>query len=71
MISSNPRRARPIHWRRIARVIAAVPLVGVLSLTHAQFDDILVAAKKYQKRAYESGEPQKAMAAFLAARRSK
>ena len=38
MISSNPRRARPIHWRRIARVIAAVPLVGMLSLADAQFD---------------------------------
>jgi len=38
-------------------------------ITQAEFDDILVAAKKYQKRAYESGEPQKQMAAFLAARR--
>jgi enoyl-CoA hydratase/carnithine racemase len=37
-------------------------------LTQAEFDDILVAAKKYQKRAYESGEPQKQMAAFLAQR---
>ena len=40
-------------------------------LTQAEFDDILVAAKKYQKRAYQSGEPQKQMAAFLAARRSR
>ncbi len=40
-------------------------------LTQADFDDILVAAKKYQKRAYESGEPQKQMAAFLAARKAK
>lgn len=40
-------------------------------LTQAQFDDILVAAKKYQKRAYESGEPQKQMAAFLAQRRTR
>jgi enoyl-CoA hydratase/carnithine racemase len=40
-------------------------------LTQAEFDDILVAAKKYQKRAYESGEPQKKMAEFLAARKSK
>ncbi|MBS0338674.1 MAG: enoyl-CoA hydratase/isomerase family protein [Proteobacteria bacterium] len=38
-------------------------------LTQADFDDILVAAKKYQKRAYESGEPQQQMAAFLAARK--
>ncbi len=38
-------------------------------ITQAQFDDILLAAKKYQKRAYESGEPQRQMAAFLAARK--
>ena len=38
-------------------------------LTQADFDDILVAAKKYQKRAYESGEPQTQMAAFVAARK--
>jgi enoyl-CoA hydratase/carnithine racemase len=38
-------------------------------LTQAQFDDILVAAKKYQKRAYESGEPQQQMAAFLSQRK--
>ena len=30
-------------------------------LTQPQFDDILVAAKKYQRRAYESGEPQRLM----------
>ena len=40
-------------------------------VTQAEFDDILVAAKKYQKRAYESGEPQRQMAAFLAARGKK
>lgn len=40
-------------------------------LTQAEFDDILVAAKKYQKLAYESGEPQKKMAEFLAARKPK
>ena len=40
-------------------------------LTQAEFDDILVAAKKYQKRAYESGEPQAKMAEFLAARKPK
>lgn len=40
-------------------------------LTQAEFDDILVAARKYQKRAYESGEPQRLMREFLAARRPK
>jgi len=30
-------------------------------MTQPQFDDILVAAKKYQRRAYESGEPQHLM----------
>lgn len=40
-------------------------------LTQAEFDDILVAARKYQKLAYESGEPQKKMAEFLAARKPK
>jgi enoyl-CoA hydratase len=30
-------------------------------LTQPQFEDILVAAKKYQRRAYESGEPQRLM----------
>jgi enoyl-CoA hydratase/carnithine racemase len=38
-------------------------------LTQAQFDDILAAAKRYQKRAYESGEPQRRMREFLEARR--
>lgn len=28
-------------------------------LTQARFDDILVAARRYQRRAYESGEPQR------------
>ncbi len=40
-------------------------------LTQAQFDDILQAAKKYQKRAYESGEPQQLMRAFLAERNAR
>ena len=40
-------------------------------LTQAEFDDILAAAKKFQKRAYESGEPQKLMREFLAARNAK
>jgi len=30
-------------------------------LTQARFDDILVAARHYQRRAYESGEPQRLM----------
>ena len=34
-------------------------------LTQPQFDDILVAAKKYQRRAYESGEPQRLMREIL------
>lgn len=38
-------------------------------LTQAQFDDILAAAKRYQRRAYESGEPQTLMPALLASMR--
>ena len=38
-------------------------------LTQAQFDDILVAAKNYQRRAYESGEPQQMMRAFVESKR--
>jgi enoyl-CoA hydratase/carnithine racemase len=34
-------------------------------LTQPQFDDILVAATKYQRRAYESGEPQRLMREML------
>ena len=34
-------------------------------LTQPQFDDILVAGKKYQRRAYESGEPQRLMREML------
>ena len=45
------------------------PKERMREITQAQFDDILLAAKKYQKRAYESGEPQRQMAAFLAARK--
>jgi enoyl-CoA hydratase/carnithine racemase len=62
----------------VARQLAGQPPTAVRltkerlrELTQAQFDDILVAAKKYQKRAYESGEPQQQMAAFLAARRTR
>lgn len=34
-------------------------------LTQTQFDDILVAAKRYQRLAYESGEPQRTMPRLL------
>jgi len=34
-------------------------------LTQAAFDDTLVAARRYQRRAYESGEPQRLMPALL------
>jgi len=34
-------------------------------LTQSQFDDILVAAKRYQRLAYESGEPQQTMPRLL------
>jgi enoyl-CoA hydratase/carnithine racemase len=34
-------------------------------LTQPRFDDILVAARKYQRRAYESGEPQRLMREML------
>ncbi len=35
-------------------------------LTQAAFDDILVAAREYQRRAFESGEPQRLMPELLA-----
>jgi len=40
-------------------------------LTQPQFDDILVAAKKYQRRAYESGEPQRVMRELLESMRKR
>jgi len=46
--------SRPPHAVRITKE-------RMRELTQAQFDDILVAAKKYQRRAYESGEPQRLM----------
>jgi enoyl-CoA hydratase/carnithine racemase len=52
----------------VARLLASRPAHAIRltkerlrELTQAQFDDILVAAKAYQKRAYESGEPQRFM----------
>lgn len=53
--------ARPPHAIRLTKE-------RLRELTQAQFDDILVAAKTYQKRAYESGEPQKLMREFLSER---
>lgn len=70
-----PRAEVLVKALEVARLLAAQPPNALRltkerlrELTQAQFDDILVAAKKYQKRAYESGEPQKQMAAFLAAK---
>ncbi|MSQ54109.1 MAG: enoyl-CoA hydratase/isomerase family protein [Betaproteobacteria bacterium] len=52
----------------IARTLATRPPHAVKltkermrELTQPQFDDILVAARSYQRRAYESGEPQRLM----------
>ena len=50
--------ARPPHAVRITKE-------RMRELTQPQFDDILVAAKKYQRRAYESGEPQRFMLEML------
>lgn len=68
--------------RVIARAIEAARLLGsrpanatrltkqrMREMTQAQFDDILVAAKSYQRRAYESGEPQQMMRAFVEKKR--
>jgi enoyl-CoA hydratase/carnithine racemase len=63
MAAARELGARPAHAIRLTKE-------RLRELTQAQFDDILVAAKSYQKRAYESGEPQKMMRAFLAARNS-
>jgi len=55
-----------------ARALAALPPNALRltkqrmrELTQAQFDDILVAAKRYQRLAYESGEPQRIMPRLL------
>ncbi len=57
-----------------ARALAALPPNALRltkqrmrELTQAQFDDILVAAKRYQRLAYESGEPQRTMPELLEA----
>ena len=56
----------------VARQMAANPPNAIRltkermrELTQSEFDDILAAAKKYQKRAYESGEPHRLMREFL------
>lgn len=55
--------ARPAHALKLTKE-------HLRELTQAQFDDILVAARKYQRRAYESGEPQRLMRE-LAAKKGK
>ena len=57
-----------------ARALAALPPNALRltkqrmrELTQAQFEDILVAAKRYQRLAYESGEPQRTMPQLLEA----
>ena len=51
---------RPAHAVRITKQ-------RMRELTQAQFDDILVAAKRYQRLAYESGEPQRTMPRLMEA----
>ncbi len=51
---------RPAHAVRITKQ-------RMRELTQAQFDDILVAAKRYQRLAYESGEPQQTMPRLMEA----
>jgi enoyl-CoA hydratase len=57
-----------------ARALAALPPNALRltkqrmrELTQTQFEDILVAAKRYQRLAYESGEPQRTMPRLLEA----
>lgn len=59
----------------LARLLASRPAHALKltkerlrELTQAEFDDILAAARKYQARAYASGEPQQRMRELLAAR---
>lgn len=61
----------------VARALAANPPTAIRltkehlrELTQAAFDDILAAAKRFQKRAYESGEPQSHMKKLLQARKT-
>jgi len=55
---------RPPHALRITKE-------RMRELTQPQFDDILVAARKYQRRAYESGEPQRVMRELLESMRKR
>jgi len=61
-----PRSEVLVQAMQIARELGARPPNAVRltkermrELTQAGFDDILVAARRYQRRAYESGEPQR------------
>ena len=61
----------------VARALAENPPTAIRltkehlrELTQAAFDDILVAAKRFQKRAFESGEPQLHMKKLLQARKT-
>lgn len=60
----------------VARMLGSRPPAAIRltkerlrELTQAQFDDILVAARSYQRRAYESGEPQRIMRAYVERKR--
>jgi len=50
---------RPPHALRVTKE-------RMRELTQPQFDDILVAARKYQRRAYELGDPQRLMRELIA-----
>ena len=60
----------------VARMLGSRPPAAIRltkerlrELTQVQFDDILVAARSYQRRAYESGEPQRIMRAYVERKR--
>ena len=62
----------PAKAIEVARLLGSRPPMALRltkermrELTQAAFDDILVAAKRYQRRAYESGEPQALMGALI------
>lgn len=67
-----PRREVMTKAIALARALGARPPNAIRltkqrmrELTQTQFDDILVAAKRYQRLAYESGEPQRTMPRLL------
>jgi enoyl-CoA hydratase/carnithine racemase len=60
----------------VAKVLGSRPTAAIRltkeharELTQAQFDGMLDAVKRYQRRAYESGEPQRMMRAFTEGKR--